>query len=195
MAGVTGLATTALAGGAPQLPTSSEGPPVIDVHHHIFPPAFVETARSILSTPASRARLVSEWTPQRALSQMDQHGIAAAVVSITDPGIWFGDVAVTRRVARSCNEFAAQLVRDHPTRFGFFATLPLPDIEGSLSKIAYAFDVLKADGVRPDDELQQQVARRRHVQSGLRRAPSSKCCGPLSPDDGELLPECGRGRS
>lgn len=147
MAGVTGLATTALAGGAPQLPTSSEGPPVIDVHHHIFPPAFVETARSILSTPASRARLVSEWTPQRALSQMDQHGIAAAVVSITDPGIWFGDVAVTRRVARSCNEYAAQLVRDHPTRFGFFATLPLPDIEGSLSEIAYAFDVLKADGV------------------------------------------------
>jgi predicted TIM-barrel fold metal-dependent hydrolase len=147
IAGVTGLATTSLAGGAPQLPTSSGGPRVIDVHHHIFPPAFVEAARSILSTPVSRARLVSEWTPQRALSQMDQHGIAVAVVSITDPGIWFGDVAATRRVARSCNEYAAQLVRDHPTRFGFFATLPLPDIDGSLSEIAYVFDVLKADGV------------------------------------------------
>lgn len=146
MAGMTGLAT-APASGAPQRPAASGRPRVIDVHHHIFPPAFVEAAGAILSTPASRARLVSEWTPQRALSQMDQHGVDAAVVSITDPGIWFGDVPTTRRVARSCNEYAAQLVRDHPTRFGFFAALPLPDIDGSLSEIAYAFDVLKADGI------------------------------------------------
>jgi predicted TIM-barrel fold metal-dependent hydrolase len=78
---------------------------------------------------------------------MDQHGIDAAVVSITDPGIWFGDAAATRRAARGCNEYAAQLVRDHPGRFGFFATLPLPDTDASLSEIAYAFDVLEADGV------------------------------------------------
>ena len=147
MAGVTGLATTAPASRVPQFPAANGGPRVIDVHHHIFPPAFVEAARSVLSTPASRAQLVSEWTPQRALSQMDQYGVEAAVVSITDPGIWFGDVQTTRRVARSCNEYAAQLVRDHPTRFGFFATLPLPDVEGSLSEIAYAFDVLKTDGI------------------------------------------------
>ena len=60
----------------------------------------------------------------------------------TNPGL-----STTRRVARSRNEYAAQLVRDHPTRVGFFATLPLPDVEGSLSEIAYAFDVFKADGI------------------------------------------------
>jgi predicted TIM-barrel fold metal-dependent hydrolase len=146
LGGIAGVAATASTG-SPQLPDTNARPRLIDVHHHIFPPAFVEAAPTILSTPASRARLVSEWTPQRALNQMDQHGIDAAVVSITDPGIWFGDAPTTRRVARSCNEYAAQLVRDHPTRFGFFATLPLPDIEGSLSEIGYAFDVLKADGV------------------------------------------------
>ena len=33
--------------------------------------------------------------------------------------------------ARYVNEFAAQVDRDHPDRFGFFAMLPLPDVEGS----------------------------------------------------------------
>ena len=52
-----------------------------------------------------------------------------------------------RKVARDANEFAAQVVRDHPNRFGLFATLPLFDVEGSLREIANGFDVLKADGV------------------------------------------------
>ena len=130
-----------------QSTSSNAKPRLIDVHHHIFPPAFLAAARDAFSTPASRARLVSEWTAQKALAQMDDNGVATAIVSITNPGIWFGDVQAARSLARNCNEYAAQLVRDHPGRFGFFAAVPLPDTEGSLREIAYALDVLKADGV------------------------------------------------
>ncbi len=63
------------------------------------------------------------------------------------PGIWFGNVAGVRKVARDCNDYAAKLVADHPRRFGIFATLPLPDIEGSLQETEYALDTLKADGI------------------------------------------------
>jgi predicted TIM-barrel fold metal-dependent hydrolase len=87
------------------------------------------------------------WTPARAVEEMDRTGIRSAITSLGLPGVWFGGADAARSLARTCNEYAAQMVRDFPGRFGLFAALPLPDTDGSLREIAYAFDVLKADGV------------------------------------------------
>jgi predicted TIM-barrel fold metal-dependent hydrolase len=38
-------------------------------------------------------------------------------------------------------------VTDHPTRFGGFATLPLPDVGGALRELEHALDTLGLDGV------------------------------------------------
>jgi predicted TIM-barrel fold metal-dependent hydrolase len=90
---------------------------------------------------------VPRWDPASALEMLDRQGIAAAVTSISAPGIHFGDDAFARDLARRCNELSAKLVGDHPSRFGAFAILPLPDVAGALRELEYALDVLKLDGV------------------------------------------------
>src|SRR5262249_50759551 len=69
-------------------------------------------------------------------------------ISITNPGLWFGDKAVTARVARGCNEDAAKLVADYPKPVWFFSALPLPDVEATLQKNPYAYHTPKAPCVR-----------------------------------------------
>jgi predicted TIM-barrel fold metal-dependent hydrolase len=118
----------------------------IDVHHHVFPPAFLSAVMNQPDGPPSLARR-EQWSPQRPLAEMDQNGVATAVVSITSPGIWFGNAQAPRKLARECNDYSARLVKDHPERFGFFATIPLPDTDGALREIEHALDVLKADGI------------------------------------------------
>jgi 6-methylsalicylate decarboxylase len=120
----------------------------IDTHHHIIPPPYLAKERDKVLGPAhGLAKQLLEWTPARAVETMDQNGIATSVTSISAPGVWFGDVQRSRGIARDCNDYAAGMARDFKGRFGVFAALPLPDIEGSLKEIEYAFDVLKADGI------------------------------------------------
>src|SRR5689334_16073598 len=80
----------------------------------------------------------SSWSPASDIEQMDAAGIALAIGSVSIPGVWFGDADLSRRLARAWNESAASVVRDHPSRFGFFATIAPPDVDGSLVEIAYA---------------------------------------------------------
>jgi predicted TIM-barrel fold metal-dependent hydrolase len=117
----------------------------IDVHHHLFPPAFVAQLRADEHYLAQG--VASRWTPQTSLDDMDAAGIATAFTSITAPG--FALVARERLIAinRECNDFGARMVADHPERFGLFASLPLPDVDASLREIEYALDTLQADGI------------------------------------------------
>lgn len=120
----------------------------IDVHHHIFPAPYFATARVLgkIDFVVNAQRQFLDWKREDSLAAMDRNAIGTAIVSVSTPGVWWGDNDA-RLLARQCNEFAAEMVRDYPGRYGFFASMPMPDVEGTLAEIAYALDVLHADGI------------------------------------------------
>jgi aminocarboxymuconate-semialdehyde decarboxylase len=117
----------------------------IDTHHHLIPPFYFEEAEE--DGQLTGGLTPPPWSADAALGFLDSLGIDAAITSISTPGVHLGDDAKGRSLARRCNEFAAELVSQHPARFGGFAILPLPDVEGSLAELEYSLDTLKLDGV------------------------------------------------
>ena len=123
---------------------------LIDTHHHFYPPPYQkawadwEDQRKI---PHLGVQLA--WTREQDLEAMDKNGITTAVLSLpSTPGVWFdGGAGSPHDMARLCSDFAAEMVRDHPGRYGLFAPLSMIDIDATLKEIEYAFDTLHADGV------------------------------------------------
>ena len=121
----------------------------IDVHHHIFPRAIMDLTERLFPGGGRQGPppTIKEWTPSLMLDEMDRNGVAIAIGSQPGPGPWMNTPAAARPIMRAWNEYASGLARDHRTRFGFFAMLAPPDVDGSLTEMAYALDVLKADGI------------------------------------------------
>ena len=118
----------------------------IDVHFHYLSPEYREKMiDAVGGSPDGFA--APQWSAEAALAMMDRMGIATGMLSVSSPGVHFGNDGKARVLARSVNEFAARTMTDHRGRFGGFASLPLPDVAGALEEIAYALDTLKLDGI------------------------------------------------
>jgi 6-methylsalicylate decarboxylase len=117
----------------------------VDLHHHIIPDFYWEASNE--DGNAAGGITPPRWSLDGAIAYLDEARIEVAVPSISTPGVHFGDDAAARTLARRVNEYLADIKRQRPDRFGGFAALPLPDVDGSLEQIEYALDVLELDGV------------------------------------------------
>ena len=123
---------------------------LIDLHHHIIPKEYVE---SLSDKGVKKAIGVQfpDWNVNKTLEIMDKNGISVSFISISAPGVYFKDqnssIELAKELSSKTNEICAQLIGEHPTRFGAFATLPLPDVDAALEELKRALDTLKLDGV------------------------------------------------
>jgi 6-methylsalicylate decarboxylase len=181
-----------------QAATPAGKPFRIDVHHHVSSPGFIA---EISGRRTGQVPLM-KWTVAQSLDDMDKGGVATAILSVSEPSVFFGNYDLARKLARETNDFAAKLISDYPGRFGMFATVPLPDVEGSLREIEYALDTLKMDGICMMTDYQgkflgdptftpvlQELDRRKAV---IYTHPfRNECCRNLVPDVFERLIELG----
>ena len=139
--------TMAAESGAPAL-SSRCNCGIIDAHSHFLPPTYARALAEQGLVTLDGGFPVPQWSEEKALAHMDKHNIEASMLSVSSPTVSFLKEASAReRLAREVNEFSGALVKRRPSRFGAFATLPMPDVAASLTEIGYALDVLQLDGV------------------------------------------------
>lgn len=120
---------------------------LVDVHAHFLTEAYVTAAcRGGHEHPEGMPGWPS-WTAAEHLALMDRTGVRTSILSISAPGTHFGDDDEARVLCRQVNSAAMDLVDRHRGRFAHFASLPFPDVTGSLTELVHALDVLGSDGV------------------------------------------------
>jgi predicted TIM-barrel fold metal-dependent hydrolase len=119
----------------------------IDVHAHFLPDFYCEALAQAGLATVDGGMPIPAWSAAAALEVMDRQEIATAMVSLSSPSTHFLPQSERGALCRQVNEAGAELVRTHPGRFGYFASLPMPDVEAALAEIAFAFDRLGVDGV------------------------------------------------
>ena len=155
---------------------------LIDVHAHFLLKEYVAAAERAGHLRPDGMPGWPVWSAAKHLELMDRTGIAKSVLSVSSPGVHFGDDFRAQVLARRMNEAAAEVAKDHPGRFGFFASLPLPDVAGSLVELEHAYDVLGADGVILNSNAGGQYPGDPSVGAALACTGRAGRCGVSAPD-------------
>lgn len=115
----------------------------VDFHAHAILPSYIDALRILkIDAEAAEGFPLPKWSVEEHLRFMDEAGIDFTILSMATPHI--SECAAAREI----NEEFAAFCRRYPKRFGFAATLPLPNVEGSITEFHYATEKLGALGVK-----------------------------------------------
>ena len=104
---------------------------VITVEEHFITPAFAAgpgkaTTERFRNSRAGGALIVERLfeVGDKRVAEMDAAGIDVQVLSLNSPGVEQVEVGEAIACSRDANEFLADAIKKHPTRFAGFASLP-----------------------------------------------------------------------
>ncbi len=118
---------------------------MIDVHFHLIPQFYRDAVYEAGTGPAIGR--YPDWTPALALELMDKHWIALAMLSLGQPGVGFLAADKAADFGRRCNDYSAELIAQHPKRFGCFGLLPMHDIDAAIAEARYCLETLRFEGI------------------------------------------------
>jgi hypothetical protein len=108
-------------------------PSRIDVHSHFLPPFYHDALVQTGNSKPDGMPAIPPWSTEAHLKMMESANVKKAVLSISSPGTHLipGDDAARKNLTRQCNAYAADLKKQYPQKFGFWASLPLPDVDAA----------------------------------------------------------------
>jgi predicted TIM-barrel fold metal-dependent hydrolase len=114
----------------------------ITLEEHFASPAFLDGPGRKLKERAAKiggpaARFLEQLSDlgDNRIAEMDAAGIDMQILSLTSPGVEQLEAAEAAAFARETNDFLAEAIRSHPTRFGGFAALPTADPNAAVAEL------------------------------------------------------------
>ena len=77
-----------------------QGPPRIDLHAHFLPADYRQAALAAGHEHPDGMPFLPEWSETDALALMDRLNVRTAMLSVSSPGVHFGDDLAARALAR-----------------------------------------------------------------------------------------------
>jgi predicted TIM-barrel fold metal-dependent hydrolase len=117
-------------------------PSRIDVHSHFLPPFYRDALVQTGHSKPDGMPAIPPWSTDAHLKTMESANVKKAILSISSPGthLTFGADSARKNLTRQCNAYAADLKKQYPEKFGFWASLPLPDVDAALEEIEKAVE-------------------------------------------------------
>ena len=114
----------------------------ITLEEHFASPAFLDGPGRKLKERAAKiggpaARFLEQLSDlgDNRIAEMDAAGVDMQILSLTSPGVEQLEAAEAASFARETNDFLAEAIRSHPTRFGGFAALPTADPDAAVAEL------------------------------------------------------------
>lgn len=155
----------------------------IDIHAHYFPPAYDQMLEKRGMKLLDGGFPKPEWNEEIQLSFMEKLGITYSVLSISSPHLHMGDVGEAIEVARSSNEYGAELMKKYPEQIGVLASLPLPEIDAAVEEVKYCRNDAACDRICLTDQFLRIVSGGCETGSGDGSLESGRISG-ADPSDG-----------